>query len=101
MLQLFLKPNRDMPIRRGHPWIFSGAVESCEGDDQIVDVADIFDNKKNWLGRGLYNPKSTLRVRLITWQKEAIDQGFFAAPPVPSVGLSRPSNWARPITPTG
>ncbi|MGZ9143285.1 MAG: 23S rRNA (cytosine(1962)-C(5))-methyltransferase RlmI, partial [Candidatus Binatia bacterium] len=78
MLQVFLKLNRDMPIRRGHPWIFSGAIERCQGDDQIVDVADIFDNKKNWLGRGLYNPKSTLRVRLLTWEKETIDQGFFA-----------------------
>ncbi|HSQ12063.1 MAG TPA: hypothetical protein VLM90_03565 [Candidatus Deferrimicrobium sp.] len=78
MLQLFLKPTRDVPIRRGHPWIFSGAIEHCEGDDQIVDVADIFDNKKNWIGRGLYNPKSQLRVRLLTWKKETIDQSFFA-----------------------
>jgi len=78
MLQLFLKPTRDAPIRRGHPWIFSGAIERCEGDDQIVDVADIFDNRKNWLGRGLHNPKSQLRVRLLTWKKETIDRSFFA-----------------------
>jgi len=42
-------------------------------------VADVFDNKKNWIGRGLYNPKSQLRVRLLTWNKETIDQDFFAA----------------------
>jgi 23S rRNA (cytosine1962-C5)-methyltransferase len=78
MLQLFLKPTRDVPIRRGHPWIFSGAIESCDGNDLIVDVADIFDNRKNWIGRGLYNPKSQLRVRLLTWKQEPIDQGFFA-----------------------
>jgi 23S rRNA (cytosine1962-C5)-methyltransferase len=79
MLQLFLKPTRDAPIRRGHPWIFSGALERCEGDDQMVAVADIFDSKKNWIGRGLHNPKSQLRVRLLTWKKETIDQSFFAA----------------------
>lgn len=67
-----------MPIRRGHPWIFSGAVERCEGDDQAGAVADIFDNKKTWIGRGLYNPKSQLRVRLLTWKNETIDQRFFA-----------------------
>lgn len=78
MLQLFLKPSRDLPIRRGHPWIFSGAIERCEGDDQVVDVADIFDNKKNWIGRGLHNPKSQLRVRLLTWNRQSVDQGFFA-----------------------
>jgi 23S rRNA (cytosine1962-C5)-methyltransferase len=78
MLQLFLKPSRDLPIRRGHPWIFSGAIERCEGDDQVVDVADIYDNKKNWIGRGLHNPKSQLRVRLLTWNKQPIDQSFFS-----------------------
>jgi 23S rRNA (cytosine1962-C5)-methyltransferase len=89
MLQIFLKLNRDMPIRRGHPWIFSGAIERCQGDDQIVDVADIFDNKNNWLGRGLYNPKSTLRVRLLTWKKRDHRSKLFRQPPVPGVGLSR------------
>ncbi len=79
LLNLYLKPTRDAPIRRGHPWIFSGAIERCEGDDQSVDVADVFDSKKNWLARGLYNPKSQLRVRLLTWKKETIDQSFFAA----------------------
>src|SRR5512138_2798610 len=78
MLQLFLKPSRDLPIRRGHPWIFSGAIERCEGDNQVVDVADIYDNKKNWIGRGLHNPKSQLRVRLLTWIKQPIDQSFFS-----------------------
>ena len=101
MQQIFLKPNRDAPIRRGHPWIFSGAIERCEGDDQIVDVADIFDNKKNWLGRGLYNPKSQLRVRLLTWKKETIDRSFFRHPPGPSVGLSRRAVGRGQLTPTG
>ena len=78
MLQLFLKKDRDVPIRRGHPWIFSGAIERVDGDEQEVGVADVFDSKKNWLAGGLYNPKSQLRVRLLTWQKEAIDQSFFS-----------------------
>jgi 23S rRNA (cytosine1962-C5)-methyltransferase len=43
-----------------------------------VSVADVFDSRKNWLARGLYNPKSQLRLRLLTWQKETIDQSFFA-----------------------
>lgn len=78
LLSLYLKPSRDAPIRRGHPWIFSGAIERCDGDHQAVGVADIFDSKKNWLARGLYNPKSQLRVRVVTWQKETIDKAFFA-----------------------
>jgi len=78
MLQLFLKKDRDHPVRRGHPWIFSGAIERIDGDEQTVSVADVYDCRKSWLARGLYNPKSQLRVRLLTWKKETIDQSFFS-----------------------
>ncbi len=78
MPNIYLKPTRERPVVNGHPWIFSGAIERIDGDDQQVGVADVFDSQKNWLARGLYNPKSQLRVRLITWQKEAIDRSFFS-----------------------
>jgi 23S rRNA (cytosine1962-C5)-methyltransferase len=77
MLHLFLKKDRDAPVRRRHPWIFSGAIERTEGDEEARGVVDVFDRKSNWLARGLYNPKTQLRVRLLTWRKEAIDQSFF------------------------
>jgi 23S rRNA (cytosine1962-C5)-methyltransferase len=78
MLHLFLKKDRDAPVRRGHPWLFSGAIERVEGEEKESGVADIFDSKKNWLARGLFNPNSQLRVRLLTWKKESIDQSFFS-----------------------
>jgi len=78
MLQIYLKKERDAPVLRGHPWIFSGAIERVEGDLDSVGIADVFDCKKNWLARGLYNPKSQIRVRVLTWQKETIDGDFFA-----------------------
>ena len=77
MLHLYLKSGRERPVLNGHPWIFSGAIERSEGDHQRVGVADIYDSKKNWLARGLFNPQSQLRVRLLTWQKETIDRNFF------------------------
>lgn len=78
MLQVYLKKDRDAPVLRGHPWIFSGAIERAEGDLDSVGVADVFDCKKNWLARGLYNSKSQIRVRVLTWHNEAIDGDFFA-----------------------
>jgi 23S rRNA (cytosine1962-C5)-methyltransferase len=78
MLQVYLKKDRDFPVQRGHPWIFSGAVESVEGSPEVGGVADIFDAKKTWLARGLYNQKSQIRVRVLTWQQETIDGDFFA-----------------------
>jgi 23S rRNA (cytosine1962-C5)-methyltransferase len=78
MLRVYLKQGRDRPVLHGHPWIFSGAVENVEGPPNEVGVSDVFDNKKNWLARGLYNAKSQIRVRVLTWRKEEIDGEFFA-----------------------
>lgn len=78
MLTVYLKKDREAPVLRGHPWIFSGAVESVEGNSEAIGVADVFDHKKTWIARGLYNPKSQIRVRLLTWQEETIDRDFFA-----------------------
>ena len=78
MLRIYLKPGRERPVLHGHPWIFSGAIENIEGPPDAVGVADILDAKKNWLARGLYNQKSQIRIRLLTWGKETIDGDFFA-----------------------
>ena len=78
MLTVYLKSGRERPVLNGHPWIFSGAIECVEGPMEAVGVVDIFDCKKNWLARGLYNPRSQIRVRVLTWRKQAIDGDFFA-----------------------
>ena len=35
--------------------------------------------RKRFFGRGFYNPQSKIRVRLLTFQEEPIDDAFFAA----------------------
>ena len=77
MLQVHLKKDREVPVLRGHPWIFSGAIERADGDEGNAGVADVYDYRKNWIARGLYSPKSQIRVRVLTWEKETIDQNFF------------------------
>jgi 23S rRNA (cytosine1962-C5)-methyltransferase len=77
MLQIYLKQGREAPVRRGHPWIFSGAIERTQGDAGSVGVADVFDSKKFWIARGLYNPASQIRVRVLTSKDEPIDGDFF------------------------
>ncbi len=64
-------------MRNGHPWIFSGAIDKIDGGRDCVGVADIFDNKKSWIARGLYNPASQIRVRVLTGKDESIDGEFF------------------------
>lgn len=77
MIRAYLKTDREQPVLRGHPWIFSGAIGRSEGGEG-PGIADVFDSKGNWLARGLYNPKSQIRVRILTWRKEEITADFFA-----------------------
>ncbi|MGE5218726.1 MAG: class I SAM-dependent rRNA methyltransferase [Chloroflexota bacterium] len=78
MANIYLKQGRERPVLNGHPWVFSGAVDKFDGDAESISAVDILDSKKNWLARGYYNPKSQIRVRLLTWQQETIDREFFA-----------------------
>lgn len=79
---VYLKQGRAKPVRQGHPWVFSGALQpvpppgtSGMEDGDIVDVAD---GSGTWLARGYLNRKSQITVRILTWrQDEAIDAAFW------------------------
>jgi 23S rRNA (cytosine1962-C5)-methyltransferase len=78
MQRVYLKRGRDRPVRNGHPWIFSGAIEVIDGNPDAAGLADVFDSEKRWIARGLFSPGSQIRVRVLTWQKEEIDRAFFS-----------------------
>ncbi len=77
MQKVFLKKGRERPVLNGHPWIFSGAIARVEDDPEKAGVTEVLDNGGKWLARGLYNPRSQIRVRILTWEEEKIDQLFF------------------------
>jgi 23S rRNA (cytosine1962-C5)-methyltransferase len=77
MQRVYLKPGRERPVLNGHPWIFSGAIETSRGDAAEVGPVDVFDYKKSLIARGLYHPSSTIRVRVLTLKDEPIDGDFF------------------------
>ncbi len=66
-------------IGRGHPWVFSGAIESMHGNPACGDSVDILDDQGEWIGRGLINPQAALRVRIYTRNPdEMIGHALFA-----------------------
>ncbi len=80
----------------GHPWIFSGAIAKSQGDEELSGIADVYDCRKTWIARGQYSPKSQIRVRVLTWTKEAIDSGFFSRRISQALVLRQ--NYVAPIT---
>lgn len=75
-----LKPGRERPVLRGHPWIFSGSIESLEGEPVLGATAEVVAHDGTWLARGLLHPKAALRVRVYTRDSaQSLDPEFFIA----------------------
>ena len=74
---IHLKPKKDRPARRRHPWIFSGAIARVTGDPQGGDVVLVVDSEGVVVGRGAYSPTSQIRVRLWSFDSAPLTDAFF------------------------
>lgn len=63
---LLLKPGKEKSVRNGHPWIFSGAIATCEGSVQPGEAVDVCDHKRRFLARAFYNPQGSLVARVFS-----------------------------------
>jgi len=78
MTKIILKKGRHDRILSGHPWVYGNEIESVKGDVQPGDIVEVFDSKNYFIGKGYYNSKSQITVRLLTKNKaEDIDESFF------------------------
>ncbi|NJN70448.1 MAG: hypothetical protein HC801_09365 [Nitrospira sp.] len=65
-------------IPEGRPlWLFAGHVGPLVGQAAAGDVVDVLTAAGQFYGRGLYNPSSKIRVRLLTFEDEPIDETFW------------------------
>ena len=76
---LHLKADRDRSLKRGHPWILSGAVAKIEGDPQPGDTIRIITANGTELATASYSPFSALRARVWSFDPNVeITAGFIA-----------------------
>lgn len=68
-------------LKSGHPWLFDGAIQAIKGSGKAGDLAVIFSFKKNkFIGVGLYDPDSPIRIRVLHQGGPAqINADFFRA----------------------
>ncbi|HUF37559.1 MAG TPA: class I SAM-dependent rRNA methyltransferase [Anaerolineales bacterium] len=63
---VILKPGREKSVLRGHPWLFSGAVERIEGDPASGETVAVRSSAGEYLGLAAFSPESNIRLRLWT-----------------------------------
>ena len=63
MNRILLRKGRERSVLKGHPWVFSGAVES--GDASAGELVEVCDSKGGKIALGWYSPASQIRVRIV------------------------------------
>lgn len=75
--RLLLKRGRDRRARDGHLWIYAGEIDRVEGDPEPGGTVEVADARGRFLGRGYYNPRSTIAARVMTRRRdEPLDGGL-------------------------
>lgn len=73
---VFLKPGKERPVQRFHPWIFSGAISKIIGKPANGEIVVIKDANGNFLAKGHYQ-NGSIAVRIISFEDTTIDQKFW------------------------
>jgi len=67
-------------LRQGHPWVFDQSITEQSHTGAPGDLAVIFDDKRRFLAIGLYDPTSSIRVRILQSREPAtINADWFCA----------------------
>ena len=73
---VILKKGREEPLRRRHPWVFSGAVHRTEGDPVDGDRVRVCDAAGSILGWGHFH-NGSIQVKVIRFGDEAPSDTVF------------------------
>lgn len=76
--RVFLRKEKERPVLARHPWIFSGAIERVENAPPDGGTVEVVAADGRMLGRGYFNSRSQIRVRMWTLGEEPVDRELLA-----------------------
>jgi len=78
-------------LRQGHPWIFDQAITEQSHEGAPGDLAVIFDKKRQFMAIGLYDPTSSIRVRILQSRQPAtINADWFQSKLITASEIRKP-----------
>ncbi len=96
MPRIILKQGRERSLLKGHPWIFSGAVERIEGEGIPGDLAETYSASGEFLGIGHFSPRSQIVFRLLSSGRHEVGTSFFRERILAAVRLRE--SWLKGAT---
>lgn len=76
MKSIFLKPRKEESLKRFHPWVFSGAIHHMSEEPEEGEIVSVYTHKNEYIATGHFQIGSIM-VRVLSFEKEAIDQDFY------------------------
>jgi 23S rRNA (cytosine1962-C5)-methyltransferase len=73
-----VKPGRDRSLRHRHPWLFSGAIASVEGEPASGATVEVRADDGDLLALAAWSPASQIRARVWSFAPTPIDASFIA-----------------------
>lgn len=74
--RVLLKKGKEESLLRFHPWVFSGAIASIEGNPDEGDVVDVYTFRGDWIAVG-HIQVGSIAVRVLSFTPVAIDRNFW------------------------
>jgi 23S rRNA (cytosine1962-C5)-methyltransferase len=76
---VILHEHRETSATWRHPWIFSGAIATVDPEAKHGDLVTVKDHLGRVVGTGTHSARSTIAVRLFTWDETVVDRDWFVA----------------------
>jgi len=65
--KVLLSPGKSRLFYNRHPWVFPGAIAGVQGNPADGAVVALLSHTAKFVGWGMYNSKSKVRVRVYSW----------------------------------
>ncbi len=88
--RLILRKGREQRQLQGHPWVYEGEIARVKGTPRDGGVADCYSHDDVFLGRGYFNSRSKIRLRVLTRHiAEDVDDALLRRRLVTALGRRR------------
>jgi len=75
--KVFLRKGMHHRVESGHPWIYKTEIDYENGLVSPGDIVDVYNFRQRFIGRGYWNGRSQITIRLLSRQQEEINRAFF------------------------
>lgn len=106
--RVVIKPRKARPFFARHPWVFVTSIERVENDQpgpvEAGQVVEVVSSEGKFIGVGLINPNSAIRVRMYRWDEGPLDEAFWRSrlesalrlrDAIPGLGAKLPARAVR------